>query len=400
MASAGWSVSLAPRHPRFVYWVAEHLRHGRRLSWASTLLGAIDRASDGPADSGAARVLAVLRHPAVRIKRTHAVAVGRESCANCFQPRLLARHSGQWNSSLVCPFVRVLLLTAECARQFLMSESYSPSFVAKAGFLKAPMIGWFADTLFNCVSVDNSAEVAAAAAAVGKAAPSYDAVADGKSRGATAAIRARLEQLSAASRAPGAGEPPLAVFAEGTTSNGQYLINFRTGALHISLDSCCAFDLSMLACAGRCFSCCSGSHGESRRPDLGPGALDGAALPAPAFLARMGVYLCHDAHSAIADTNPVYAARRLPRPSGAARCAFSDRSLGWGRHCGGQRGGAGGCNAAVHEYACSHAYVRRGGGAEGGVSRVARAANDDADCARTSDLHTSTDCAAAIMKLN
>lgn len=144
-----------------------------------------------------------------------------------------------------------------------MSEPYSPSFVAKAGFLKAPMIGWFADTVFNCVSVDNAAEVAAAAAAVGKAAPSYGAVADGKSRGATAAIRARIKRLSAASRTPGVGEAPLAVFAEGTTSNGRFLINFRTGAILISLDRCCAFDLCMFACACRCFSCCSGNYGES-----------------------------------------------------------------------------------------------------------------------------------------
>jgi hypothetical protein len=112
-----------------------------------------------------------------------------------------------------------------------MAEPYSPSFVAKAGFLNAPMIGWFAGTVFDCVSVDNSAEIAAAAAAVGKAAPSHGAISDARSGGATAAICARLARLTAANRSPGPGEPPLTVFAEGTTSNGRYLINFRTGAL-------------------------------------------------------------------------------------------------------------------------------------------------------------------------
>ena len=123
-----------------------------------------------------------------------------------------------------------------------MSEPYSPSFVAKAGFLDAPMIGWFAGTVFNCVKVDNSAEVAAAAAAIGKAVPSYGAVSDAKSGGATLAISTRLKTLVGASRpgaAPGSlAEAPLAVFAEGTTSNGQYLINFRTGVARLCNGFC------------------------------------------------------------------------------------------------------------------------------------------------------------------
>ena len=131
-----------------------------------------------------------------------------------------------------------------------MAEPYSPSFVAKAGFLNAPMIGWFAGTVFDCVSVDNSAEIAAAAAAVGEAAPSYGAVSDARSGGATAAIRARLARLIATNRSPGLTEAPLTVFAEGTTTNGQYLINFRTGALHTSLGRFCdrilAYDLPLL----------------------------------------------------------------------------------------------------------------------------------------------------------
>lgn len=114
-----------------------------------------------------------------------------------------------------------------------MSEPYSPSFVAKAGFLNAPMIGWFARTVFDCVCVDNAAEVAAAAAAVGRATPSYGAASDAQAGGATAAIRARLGQLVASRRNRAADSPraPLAVFAEGTTSNGHYLIKFRTGMI-------------------------------------------------------------------------------------------------------------------------------------------------------------------------
>ena len=121
-----------------------------------------------------------------------------------------------------------------------MAEPYSPSFVAKSGFLNAPMIGWFAGTIFDCVSVDNSAEIAAAASAVGKVAPSYGAVSDARSGGATAAIRARLARLVAANRSPGPAEAPLTVFAEGTTTNGQYLINFRTGAIYASLGDFCS----------------------------------------------------------------------------------------------------------------------------------------------------------------
>ena len=113
-----------------------------------------------------------------------------------------------------------------------MSEEYNPSFVAKAGFLNAPMVGWFAETLFNCVAVDNAAEVAAAAAAVGTkaAADATRTSAEPAKRvaGATVAIAARLRELVSARRQQ-QSSAPLAVFCEGTTSNGDYLINYRTG---------------------------------------------------------------------------------------------------------------------------------------------------------------------------
>jgi hypothetical protein len=71
---------------------------GRRRSWASAFLGTSDWESYGAADSGIARLLAMLRHPPIWIERADPVAVGCGGCTSRVQPRLLARHPGQSHS--------------------------------------------------------------------------------------------------------------------------------------------------------------------------------------------------------------------------------------------------------------------------------------------------------------
>lgn len=108
---------------------------------------------------------------------------------------------------------------------FFMAEGYQPSFVAKSGWIQAPLVGWFAATMFDCVVVHPS-NPAAGSGGGGGATTS-------KGVATTAAITERLRWL----RLEGSSDKPLLTFAEGTTSNGQYLLKFRTGAFRAALDS-------------------------------------------------------------------------------------------------------------------------------------------------------------------
>ena len=95
----------------------------------------------------------------------------------------------------------------------------APSFIAKEGVRAVPVVGLLASSLFRCVFVSRGENGEASAAASGSAA----AAASGS---ATAAVRARLEEL----RDGGGSAPPLWVFPEGTTSNGAFLLPFKSGA--------------------------------------------------------------------------------------------------------------------------------------------------------------------------
>ena len=146
------------------------------------------------------------------------VLVGFWPCIGIRRTGLGGRSPAQWASGsvlILCNHLSWLDIL------FLMSEGYSPSFVAKSGFLQAPMVGWFAVTLFDCVPV-TSKEPEASGAEAGGESPRL------QGGGATAAITIRLQRLLDERRG-GRPAPPLVTFCEGTTSNGQFLIDFRTG---------------------------------------------------------------------------------------------------------------------------------------------------------------------------
>jgi len=70
----------------------------------------------------------------------------------------------------------------------------------------------------------------------------------GQSSGATAALLARVQ----AARAPGSAQGRIAIFPEGTTTNGSYLLKFRTGAFVPGTHVPCSYPLSL--CLSVCLS--------------------------------------------------------------------------------------------------------------------------------------------------
>eukprot|EP00898_Chlorokybus_atmophyticus_P002401 jgi/Chlat1/3161/Chrsp219S00797 len=86
-----------------------------------------------------------------------------------------------------------------------MSDSF-PSFVAKAGTRKVPLVGAISECM-GCVYVDRE-------------------VADATRNGVSGLVKARLE----ARRQEPHNYQPMLLFPEGTTTNGEYLLPFKTGA--------------------------------------------------------------------------------------------------------------------------------------------------------------------------
>ncbi|KAK9830905.1 hypothetical protein WJX81_003248 [Elliptochloris bilobata] len=90
-------------------------------------------------------------------------------------------------------------------------EHYFPSFVARGDVVGVPFLGVFSQYL-KCVYVINE-----------------DYQRRGvRQSGASAQVRERVEEVAAGMRRRGIG--PLVIFPEGTTTNGRYLLPFRTGA--------------------------------------------------------------------------------------------------------------------------------------------------------------------------
>lgn len=90
----------------------------------------------------------------------------------------------------------------------VMMSRYFPSFVAKSSVATSPLVGAISQYL-DCVFVDIKAK------------------AGGNSMGMSTALRTRMEEIASGARP---GMRPMCIFPEGTTTNGRYIIPFKTGA--------------------------------------------------------------------------------------------------------------------------------------------------------------------------
>jgi len=100
---------------------------------------------------------------------------------------------------------------------FVLTYLYFPGFVAKAAVADVPLIGTIAKAM-GSVFVERTADTKRAAAA-------------GQKHGQGSVLQDRIQELDERMRAdPSSSHKPLAVFAEGTTCNGEYVLPFKRGA--------------------------------------------------------------------------------------------------------------------------------------------------------------------------
>ena len=100
---------------------------------------------------------------------------------------------------------------------FVLTYLYFPGFVAKAAVADVPLIGTSAKAM-GSVFVERTADTKRAAAA-------------GQKHGQGSVLQDRIQELDERMRAdPSGSHKPIAVFAEGTTCNGEYVLPFKRGA--------------------------------------------------------------------------------------------------------------------------------------------------------------------------
>ena len=99
---------------------------------------------------------------------------------------------------------------------FVLTHLYFPGFVSKAAVADVPLIGTSAKAM-GSVFVERTADTKRAGA--------------GQKHGQGSVLQERIREVDGLMRAAPAGpHKPVAVFAEGTTSNGEYVLPFKRGA--------------------------------------------------------------------------------------------------------------------------------------------------------------------------
>lgn len=109
---------------------------------------------------------------------------------------------------------------------------FCPAFVAKRGTEKVPMLGYFADQVVKCIYVDRREKTTAPPVLdYTTTTTAGSAGGNGNGNGGGGGVGSLIKARMIANAAAGSTNiRPLLLFPEGTTSNGRYLLPFKTGA--------------------------------------------------------------------------------------------------------------------------------------------------------------------------